>query len=634
MNIEKKSNKELMKEQLRAKKTENTFVAHPLLPFQSIKTAVLCLFFLACTLYANTVLNDYALDDGLVIGENKYVLSGLKGIPNLLQYDSFQAFYEANGSSKSELQGGRWRPLSLITFAIEVQLFGKSPSISHAINVLLYALLVCQLFYFLSLYFFKEQWWIAFLAAALFCLHPIHTESVANIKSRDELLSLLFIVLFFNQYYQYLQHETKKNLSKALVWLGLALLSKENGVTLIAIAPLTFYFAFPYTLAQSIRKSVPAFGLLFLYLAVRFAVVGGNSPEFVNEVLNNPYAFATTSQRWASIITLPLYYFKLLFFPYPLSYDYSYNQLPYQSLTSPLLYISLGCCMLLLGYALAHTKSKKITSYAILFFFLSYSIVSNIVIDLGATMGERLIFQASLGFCLLLAIAINWLINQNKIPINVFKFSLLTLGIIAAAATIHRNTIWKNNDLLFTNDVMHCPNSAKTNNAASTAYVSMFDRESNKEIKKTYIDKALFHLEQSEKIHPNFADIHMNRGAVLWRVGKYTDSEAAWNRGRELNPNHNKLREYDTILCQYYMGEGIKKGQAKNYDAAIADLQKATEYGKNNAEAWYNLGGVAFMKGDAATAKNAFELCLRIDPQHPKARQGLASVEGNSIKAK
>ena len=96
----------------------------------------LLLFFLAFLLYIKSVLNGYALDDYIVIPKNRFTQKGLAGIGDLLSKDTFAGMTEDNIMG---LSGGRYRPLSLVTFAIEHQFFGNAPGVSHAINVIINA---------------------------------------------------------------------------------------------------------------------------------------------------------------------------------------------------------------------------------------------------------------------------------------------------------------------------------------------------------------------------------------------------------------------------------------------------------------------------------------------------------------
>src|SRR6202041_2731591 len=148
--------------------------------------------------------------------------------------------------------GGRYRPLSIVTFAIEQQFMGTIPDnkidsivvhsdekgpaekvlnhnmhIRHFFNVLWFTLSVIVLLYFLRYVVFRSNPIMALLAAILFTINPIHTEVVANVKSRDEIMSLLFICLTFIYAFKYHEHKKKWMLGASLFSYLLAFLSKE-----------------------------------------------------------------------------------------------------------------------------------------------------------------------------------------------------------------------------------------------------------------------------------------------------------------------------------------------------------------------------------------------------------------------
>ncbi len=162
------------------------------------KFYIYCLIVLSCfVLYGNTISCDYALDDAELITGNRYTQKGISGIKDIFAYDSFKGYGEKYLNAVS---GGRYRPLSIATFAIEHSFFGNNPHVSHFINILLYAfccLLIFILFSRLLKKFPKSHWYLSipFIATILFIAHPIHTEVVANIKGRDEIMSLLFSLL-------------------------------------------------------------------------------------------------------------------------------------------------------------------------------------------------------------------------------------------------------------------------------------------------------------------------------------------------------------------------------------------------------------------------------------------------------
>jgi tetratricopeptide (TPR) repeat protein len=141
------------------------------------------IFVFAILLYANTIPNDYNMDDELVTINHRNTSRGLTAIPDILS----QYYYEDVMGYKYE-----YRPVVHISFAIEHELLGESPHISHAINVLLYAITCLLLFIFLKNLFPQNLKLLAWIATLLFVFHPIHTEVVASIKNRDEILALLF----------------------------------------------------------------------------------------------------------------------------------------------------------------------------------------------------------------------------------------------------------------------------------------------------------------------------------------------------------------------------------------------------------------------------------------------------------
>ena len=153
------------------------------------------LFVLPFLLYYQATTFGYVLDDQIVITDNNFTKKGFAGIGDLLTTESMTGYF---GEQKNLVQGNRYRPLSLITFAMEYDMFGGlNPSVSHWINILFYALTGLLLFRVLSMMFRKRPesfWWLAipFLTSLFFIAHPIHSEAVANIKGRDEILALLF----------------------------------------------------------------------------------------------------------------------------------------------------------------------------------------------------------------------------------------------------------------------------------------------------------------------------------------------------------------------------------------------------------------------------------------------------------
>jgi protein O-mannosyl-transferase len=167
-----------------------------------VKIQALLIFLFAVLLYANTFTHDYAVDDMIVIQKNKLTNQGFAGIGKIMTTDAFYGFFGED-----------------YTFAIEVEFFGQNPHISHVINSILYGV-TCVLIFLLLLHLFKthitEQWQltIPLIAALLYTAHPLHTEAVANIKGRDEVMGMLFSVLTLLLSVKYIE---RKNMAMLLL---------------------------------------------------------------------------------------------------------------------------------------------------------------------------------------------------------------------------------------------------------------------------------------------------------------------------------------------------------------------------------------------------------------------------------
>jgi len=196
-------------------------------------------------LYANTIGHNYTQDDAIVIYDNMYTQQGFEGIPGLLQKDTFFGFFKTEGKAKL-VSGGRYRPLTPIMFAVGWEFFGKNPMIGHLMNILWYIVLGLVLYRFLNVLVVNEKpnqtnVMLVLLSCLIFMAHPVHTEVVANIKGRDEIMALLGSLLAAYLVFK----EPKKNKALSSILIGLvfflALMSKENAITFLAVVPLGLY---------------------------------------------------------------------------------------------------------------------------------------------------------------------------------------------------------------------------------------------------------------------------------------------------------------------------------------------------------------------------------------------------------
>jgi tetratricopeptide (TPR) repeat protein len=615
---------------------------------------VILLIIVGLLCFANSFKNLYALDDDAIILKNQYVQTGFKGIPQILSSDATGSLDQQYGVGQ-ELSGGRYRPLSIVSFAIEQQLFGTvlasdttslllqgAPTakeqarirqlahIRHGINVILYVFSVLVLFYFLRNFIFVEQPLIAFLTSLLFLTHPVHTEVVANIKSRDEILSFLFIILTFIEAFLYYNTQHKKYLWLALGFYFLALLSKEYAISLLVLLPMLFYIVKKESIAKCFKLALPFFVVAVVYIVIRVSTVGLGSDAGSSDVLNNPFLFATDIEKIATKLLILDRYLWLLIHPAILSSDYSYNTIPYTDFTDIYVWISLLILIGMIVAAIILLGKRNIISFALAFYLLHLFLVSNFVFDLGATMGERLIYHSSLGFVMILAIGINFLlqkINSAAIKGGVLVSICLLLVGWCAAKDIERNKEWKENATLYSADVKKYPNSSFLNNNASSAYIDSAYAATDTLRKYRLSDSAIVLLKKATSIHDHFTMAYLNLGFAYFMKGELDSAKENYDKVKSLFSTYALLPAYYHQLGVAYSTRAIAF-EGKDPAIAIHLFENALACDPDNADYLNNLAfGYYHFANQPDKAKQLWQRSLQIVPNNQPALQGLSNFK-------
>jgi hypothetical protein len=594
----------------------------PALPALSFSAFCIFIGITAFVFYFNTLFNEYALDDVFVISGNAYTMKGFSGIYDLFTRDTFGIVTGSQG----ELSGGRYRPLSVATFAMEIGLFGENPLVSHLINVLLYCsvcMLLLKIFY---TRFFPGKPWLAFLSALLFTIHPVHTEAVANIKGRDELLAFLLLLGTVTFYFRFLDSRKRIWMMLSVLLYFISLFSKESGIPFLVLLPLTIYF-FKGSVKDALISAVPLLAALGLYFFVRYEIVGfaqGHSTD----LMNAPFFLASRSQALATKVMILGKYLLLLFFPYPLSFDYSYPQIPYVELGDVRVILSLLVNTLLVLFALKKIKSRHVLSYSILFYFITLSIVSNFVFDVGAPLSDRFLFQPSVGFCIALA----WLALESVAADKkgrrrqVAIVALCLVFICSGIQTIARNAEWKNNDTLFEADVKHSPNSAKTNRFFAVSYIKQAGKIRDQNEKRSFFDKAETLLHKSVELYPNYADAHMDLGVVYVEEKRYEESKKEFFIARKIYPGNTGLKQNLDVLGVKLGNKAIEEFKAGKIEDAIRTGTEAVDCSPSNALAWFNLGGYYLSAKNTSKARESWIKAHELDPSNAQIKMSLDSI--------
>ena len=566
---------------------------------QALIVAVLTFVF-----YGNTISNENALDDALVIERNEFVHRGLAGIPDILTHDTYFCYYDQLGTS-NQLQGGRYRPLSVITYAIEQQFMDAVPvegvdsiityglgfqaeypyekkfisemHTRHLFNVVWYALAAIAVLAFLRVVVFRDGAMVAFVATVLFVIHPVHTEVVANVKSRDEILSLLFIVLTQLLTVLYSRRRSIKLLVASIACFALALLSKEYAITLLVILPLTLFVFDKVGVRKAALATLPFVVVAIGYGLWRLHVLGPRNPLSDTDIQINPYAYASAAQKLATEISTSLRYVRLLVWPHPLSSDYSYAQIPYTDFADPMVWLSSLVHISLAVVAVVLAIRRHLLAFAVSFYLLNLLLVNNFLFDIGATMGERLIFHSSLGFVIALAYGAAALVTKEKVSSRAMTLALLLVTVAAGYKTTARNRDWKNNGTLFLKDIEASPNSFLVNLNVATILCNRTDYEPDSTRRRADLERAIPLFDKVIGMQENFVLGYMNRAIACLKLGAPDKMVADLDAVRRIYPI------YPQLLPMYYRAAQLYLAK-QNAESAKRVVQKGLQLNPNDPD--------------------------------------------------
>ncbi len=565
---------------------------------------------IAIVFYAQTFNYGYVLDDFIVITGNNYTLKGVDGFYDIFSNDAFKGAY----GEQLDLTGGRYRPLSIFTFALGYDMWGLNPMPEHIINVLLFALTGILIYIFIRKIDSENNYWLALITAVLFVSHPIHTEVVANIKSRDEILVLIFglLTLYF------ILSKSRFSFYLSLITFIFGIFSKENFITLIAIIPIVLYLFSNYSNKEIIFKSSVFLGITILFLILRNNLVGIVGDKGATQLIDNPYLLASFNEKTATIFYTLGKYIQLLFYPHPLSSDYSFNSIPLINWTSfkAIFSLLLNISLFIYGIYLIVKKKHKVIAFGILFYFITLSIASNLVFNIGTSMGERFIYLSSFGFCIAIASLFQTyfkFLSQKSIEFN-FKWILpvLLIVIIFFNKTYSRNKAWESNYTLYKTDSKIVPNSARVRLFYGIELINRYDKYKNIED----INKAISEITVAAQIEPNFFHSHYNLGVAYQKIENYDMAIKSFTRVLEIQPYHIQ----STVELGVCYGKG--KGDAKN---AIFYLKKAIFEYKQNKPEYYDYLGISYsLNGEFEKSINTFSEGIKMYPESASLYRNLA----------
>jgi len=500
---------------------------------------------------------------------------------------------------------GLYRPLTTLSILFNYVILGDGadPGGYHGLNFLLHAANIA-LVYVLGVVIFESPP-LAFLLSALWALHPVQTESVTNIVGRsDELVALGVLAALLCHRLALATTGARRAawIAAVFVAVSIGVFSKESGVVVIAVFAI-YDLAFRQKAPWSARAASYAAAAIpcLVYLYIRSQVIANatvqGTPACENPLLTAPF--------WTARLTAVKVigrYFGLWLWPAKLSWDYAFNEVPLATGGDWLAIVSLLGCLALAVIAVRAWRNQPTLLFAIGFFFVALAPTANLVILIGATMGERFLYLPSLGF----AIAAVWAIRAHRQR----KAVQAGLGLILLAMLVRthdRNGDWLDPQRFWLSGVEAAPGSYKTNlAAAANTFIGTAD-DLARSIR--YADRALAILDPMSDDQSDASAYH-NAGVFYRNVGQRLKSESeSWNRKSLAALLHSE--RVSLAFEKQYQAENARRGRP-NLTAMPSGL-------------YLDLGRTYLLLSDRPHAIAAFERGRSLESSPPLLEE-LASV--------
>ncbi|MEO8349785.1 MAG: tetratricopeptide repeat protein, partial [Acidobacteriota bacterium] len=491
------------------------------------RTAGALLLVAACLIsYANGLAGDFTYDDKAIVRDN----ARIRAPGSVSQLFTTPYFGGARG------QGTGYRPLLLLSFALQFWIHGASAVAFHAANLALHCLVSLLFARFLLRLEIPGR--VAFGAALLFAVHPIHVEAVTSLVGRGETLAAAFVFAFLLLALRF-RAETRRRgtvFAGALAVFALAILTKESAAVAPALAFLAFWGLEVGTpgerVGRALRGGLPLYAGAAAILAGSFVlrrlVLGGvlKARSFVIFELENPLALLAAPERALNAAAILFRYVGRLVLPIRLSADESAWSIPVERGVGVFGAAAFLIALALVFAAIARERQNRDVAFGVLFFGIAFLPTANLLYPTGTVFAERLAYLPSAGFLLALASVI--LGPPAARPVSRLRMAVLfAIALAFGARTVTRNLVWKDDASLFEATVRSSPVSAKAHYNLAWLHAQA-----------GRLPEALDHYTRATRIYPKYFDAWAGRGGVLQRMNDLAGAEKSFLRSLEAAPGY------------------------------------------------------------------------------------------------
>ncbi|XP_066542710.1 protein O-mannosyl-transferase TMTC4 [Hoplias malabaricus] len=597
--------------------------------------------------FINSYDGDFVFDDSEAIINNKD-LNPDTPLSNIWKNDFWGSNLSSNSSHKS------YRPLTVLTFRLNYLLAGGLHPVGfHVLNIGLHCVISALMIDVFAILIdglacdgkAKRLTHIpkaALLAALFFAAHPVHTESVAGIVGRADLLCALFFQLSFLSYCRAFQGADRTDKFSApwivvsLLLCAVAMLCKEQGITvlgvnaafdIVMICNLNIYELTHKLLVRRNAAGVGEWiskGLLIrmallllggsLLLYARWRIMGTGPPAFTE--VDNPASFA--KNVFLRIVNYNYYYSLnawLLLCPWWLCFDWSMGCVPLIKSAGDWRIVWLlllwACLIGLIRQALCSPDSgkRRTLTFGLVLLVIPFLPASNLFFRVGFVIAERVLYLSTAGYCLILAYAVahcccHW--RRHKKLLQAAMLALLGLNVVRCAL---RSQQWRSEQNLFTSALCVCPLNAKVHYNVGK---NLADRGNQ--------SAAIKYYREAVRLHPKYVHAMNNLGNILKERNELQEAEELLSTAVHIQPD----------FAAAWMNLGIVQNSLKKFDKAEQSYWNAIKFRKKYPDCYYNLGRLYADLNRHVDALNAWRNATMLKPDHSLAWNNMVILLDNT----
>jgi len=616
--------------------------------------------------YLNALRNGFVADDLRQVLQNPFIRS----------FHHVAGIFTTQATSYAPGWPNYYRPLMNLGYLLCYQVFGLRAFGFHLVNGVLHVVVVAAVFLFTKRMFQNRN--LALVAAALFALHPIHTEAVAWIAASPDLELSLFYLLTFWLFLAGARHGGGFSYSVQLAMAGsfvLAIFSKEQAVTLPVLATLYEHFYRPDRAETRPAQKVARYAVLWLlaaaYLLFRMRVLGSLGSGLQSKDLS----WCQTSL--SAVVLLGQYLWKVL---WPLDLRLFCPFHAPLSLFDPRVLGGLtafAVCSALFFFLWRHARPL---SFGLLWVLLPLAPVLNVRWMPIFAFADRYLYLPSVGFCWLLGWGLLRLWAQASARGAVWSRALaaafVILVVLCSFRIVTRNRDWQNDFTLYTNTLAACPDAVYVRIHLGADYWDMGNVESAERewrkaleaapqdsvtlgalgmvyLKEQHYSEAIEFFKKALESDPGNGDAHLYLGVsymdthslelaepelrtavslsplssnarnALGKLylgeGRMAEAEEQFRRSVEIEPN---LMGYEKLALIHWHGGHVK--------AAERDWREAHRLAPNDSSILNDLGLVCAKQERYAEAVSFFRKAIELQPDDPNPHLNLGIAYGKT----